>query len=85
MMADAMDELMLVVRTVGREELPADRLSTMLLGFFSRLWYLHGRDEGVRRSGSYTEFVIGVLESHTSTWVGRADRVYPAVVISLVV
>ena len=73
-----------MVVLLDREELPAERWSTMLFCFF-RLWYLYGREEGVRRSGSYTEFVIGVLESHTFTWVGKADRVYPAVVISLVV
>lgn len=68
LIAEATDELMLLIRTFDKEEVPIERLSFLLRNYFSRLIYLFGPQRGALRPGSYLHHVLAVLRARKFAW-----------------
>ena len=68
MIADCMDELMLIIRLSDSEQPAIEVLSSALYAFFRRLLWMYGGDRGVLSSSSYTRHVIEILTGRRFTW-----------------
>ena len=73
MMADAVDELMLVIRTLDVEEIPVEEIAGLLLRFLHRLLFLFGDRRGILDCTSYTAHVVRILSTRRFSWTMQGE------------